>query len=116
MIKTLPFHCRGMSENPGWGTKIPQVLLHSQKKQHKKLLIYIAHHRLLPVLRLPKFLLHLKEEPHAGGGAGDGAHRVVHCSGLPAGGDNMPQGKTPLFHSLKVLDELVGGLEARRGL
>ena len=35
---------------------------------------------------------------------------MVHCSDLPAGGDNVSQGKTSLFHSPKVLDELVGGL------
>ena len=39
----------------------------------------------------------------------------MHCSGLPAGGDNMPQAKTPLFHSPKVLDELVGGLGLGEG-
>ena len=40
---------------------------------------------------------------------------MVHCSDLPAGGDNVSQGKTSLFHSPKVLDELVGGLGLGEG-
>lgn len=39
----------------------------------------------------------------------------MHCSDLPAGGDNVSQGKTRLFHLPKVLDESVGGLGLGEG-
>ena len=33
MVETLSFHSRGTGLIPGWGTKIPHVLLHGQKKK-----------------------------------------------------------------------------------
>ena len=33
MVETLSFHCRGTGLIPGWGTKIPHIMWHGQKKK-----------------------------------------------------------------------------------
>ena len=35
MVKTLPFHCRGMGSIPGWGTEIPHTMWYDKKKKRK---------------------------------------------------------------------------------
>ena len=36
MVWPWCFHCGGPGSSPGWGTKIPQAMQHSQKKRKKK--------------------------------------------------------------------------------
>ena len=34
VVRTQHFHCEGLGSGPGWGTKIPQALWHSQKNKN----------------------------------------------------------------------------------
>ena len=36
VVRTPHFHCQGWGLIPGWGTKIPQIAWHGQKKKKKK--------------------------------------------------------------------------------